>query len=225
MYDEIDDKYDVKAKTLIVSVIVLFVAIIIFIASVLSSAGSNSVKIVNKSSLKDNGLSDKKISDASRSIYNFLKKKGYDVSKSEIVVRDVVDQGDDSGYFIVDIDSIQQTYCYYYSDEVNLLGCPYINESKYPDSYCIGNSRENDDTATVIFGSDLPYDGSIKSGIKYRVFRKDLDHNLYIHIYGCSSDSASKASVEEAVRKMISDRGANPDSFPIKYEFNYCAEK
>ncbi len=217
---------ETKAKVFITSCLALFVSIIVLVAVVFNSLRVDSVKVLNISSVNSDGLDNKVVDMASKAIYSFLKRFGYDVSRSDVSIRGVSNYNKDSGsgIFLVDVDSIKQTFRFYYDGEEYSIGCPYIEESNYPDSYCIANSRENDDTATMVLGNILPYDGITDSGVGYRVYREDLDDDLYVHIFACGGDSEAYSSAKASIESLIKDRGANPDIFPINYEYNNCNE-
>lgn len=220
MMESDDIKIGLKAKIIAVSVIVLFVAIVIAIASLLSIGDDKSAVIVNRSQISEDSDLQKYSKDIATGMYSFLKLHGYDIPSSEIVVRNsIVYDGDIA--FIIDIDSIRQTYRFVISADGNLVTCPTQEESKYPDSYCIGGYGDNDDTATMALEDDIPYDGSA-NGIDFRIYRKYPDHNVYVYVYACESDTV-KSAVESEVKKFIKSRNANPEVFPLVYEFNGCS--
>jgi hypothetical protein len=220
MYDD-SDRSELKIKIILASIIVLFVSVIVAISAIFNFDSTGQTTIVNNSNAK-NAFSSDVVDTISRTAYSFLKENGYSVSESEIVIRDSFNTEYDE-YYLIDVDSIKQTYRFYYDgDSSGRIGCPDISETKYPDSFCIAKSRENDDTATMILEDILPYDSSIGSDISFRIYRKDLDHNLYIHIFACESD-AVRTNVESSVKQLIKSRGANPDVFPLVYEFNGCS--
>ena len=218
--------YNTRSKTLIISLVVLFVSLIILIWSLATAANRNSVKVINISAAEDEGLQSQVISNAAKKVYSLLKRLGYNVSGADISIRDVSNYNKESGkgFFLVDVDSIKQTFRFYYDGDDYSIGCPHIEETNYPDSYCVANSRENDDTATMVLGKILPYDGSTESGTKYRIYRKELDTDLYVYIFACEGNSEADSSVQTAVSNLIKDRGANPSIFPVVYEHNNCSE-
>lgn len=223
MMNDYDEKFGIRAKIAISSLIVLFIAVLLLISSFYSSFMNDSVNIVNSSS----SFSDSAISHyrdiVSRGMYSFLKQNGYSASDNNVNIREYtkLEQG---FVFLVDVDSIQQTYRFYvYSDSDNyVVGCPYPEESKYPDSYCSVVADDVDDTSDLVLGPILPYDGSTNSGYEYRMFQIDADRDVHIHIFACEGDSAKK-DVESSVKQLIKSRGANPDVFPLVYEFNGCS--
>ena len=224
------DSYNSRFRALAVSCIVLFISIIVFAFSLYSAANSGTVKVVNISDAKSEGLSSDIVKGASKAMYSFLRANGYDVSGSDIRIRDAYNydaDNDKSGSFLVDIDNIRQTYKYSFADGESYISCPSIAETNYPDSYCsVGGESlmEYNDTATMVLGDILPYDGRTEDGVSYRIYRRDLKHDLFVYVFTCEGNSEADSSVEKAVSSLIEDRGANPSIFPVVYEHNNCSE-
>lgn len=135
--------------------------------------------------------------------------------------------------FLVDIDSIKQTYSVKIveSDE-NMEGvtaqiyCPKLSESKYPESKCSGLYYS--DNSSIEYR--LPYEMKLESGEKVLV--KALDtvkkqgrwkNIVQVYLYSCDENNPPVSETEKMVRKWVDEVG---DGFKDYYTYNirtgYC---
>ncbi len=103
--------------------------------------------------------------------------------------------------FIIDIDSIKQSYVvnFSWSNTENIpnnifIECPTIFESKYPDSNCVGMYTTSSSPELY-----LPYKGTTKSGIQYEISVKQYNGgNFYFEVStkDCQNLDEAKAAAE-----------------------------
>lgn len=103
--------------------------------------------------------------------------------------------------FIIDIDSIKQSYTvdFSWSDTESLstnifIECPTVFESKYPDSNCVGMYTTSSSPELY-----LPYKGTTKSGISYEISVKQYngrDFYFEVSTKNCQNLDEAKAAAE-----------------------------
>ena len=217
------ENQDRKVRFAIIAIIVgiIFIIITISIVGVFLN-NLNTTKIVNESSKNDETVSneeldlvEEKFSPALERFYNYK-------DRADVAIRwDTVKNNDLGVEFIADVDEIQQTYRVVIEDGEVFLDCPELGISKYPDSFCIGNYREYNDSISVVFGSMLPINGTTEEGEKFSIARnKNMnsmsDRYLEIYSYSCPSNDETLQRVNKSVDEIISSLGAAPSMFERK---------
>ena len=107
-----------------------------------------------------------------------------------------------TAHFIIDLDSIKQTYTvsFSWSDNVNIpnstyIECPTLKENKYPDSKCIGMYTTSDSPELY-----LPYKGTTVSGLSYQISLKYYNGGgeyLEVSTKDCQNLEDAKKAAEE----------------------------
>lgn len=134
--------------------------------------------------------------------------------------------------FLVDIDSIKQTYVVrILESDVEMDGitaqiyCPKVSESKYPESEC--NGVYYSDNKSIEYR--LPYEFNLGSGEKVLVKNVDTvkkqgewKNIVQVYLYSCDDNNPPVAEVEEAVRKWVQGTGDEFDYYTYNIRTGYC---
>ena len=196
-----------KQKTLLISIPIIFITIIIISLFFYFQQKPKQINII--------GLNEKTSSTPILD-KDTLKAQLYrvillnpDIKNSEIsdaVLRDnsyseETKDGITTANFIVDIDSIKQSYTISFSwsetEELSdsiLIECPNIFESKYPNSYCIGMYTTSDSPELY-----LPYQGTTNSGVSYQInfkFYTGDEPFIEVSTKDCQNLNEAKAAAE-----------------------------
>lgn len=129
--------------------------------------------------------------------------------------------------FLIDVDDYRQTYLVNLDQYNVTLSCPEISLSKYPDSFCVGNDGEYDDSISVIFGDELPLSAETSEGEKFEIVRSEIsggqwNRDLAIWIFSCPASDVLTSRVSVAVDALISTRGGSPSAFSKKFYNMSC---
>ena len=219
-----------RFKIIIVSLIALFVIVIIAI-SVISVfvRGKKQANVVNEGDRVEE-VSKQDMDDMKTSLYYALENAGVkanQVNDSAIrwstVYKEDLGEGDYRTSFVVDIDSIKQTYIVYTNGSEAYITCPELSISKYPESFCIGNSGDGDDSISIVLGNSMfPYEGSLEGNVSYSLNRDWENHELIVHVFDCKDNkSAIDASLKD-VDRIIKEHKGNPEVFKKRVETNNC---
>lgn len=132
--------------------------------------------------------------------------------------------------FLVDIDSILQTYAASISwynqpsnaDDTLNLSCPKISESKYPDSYC--QTFDSRDQGIDLW---LPHELTLDTGEKAVVKDTTIEQNgktLQIYLYSCDDPNPPLKATEEVVKSWVEDTVKDPlaDKYQYHVRYGYC---
>lgn len=200
---------------------------IIFIIVTISVAGAVLAKheeanIVNEYDTKTDVISSTEMTNVKKELYSVLKDtSGADHDFDAVVRWDTVRtniDGTGAKSFLVDIDEYEQTFQVLIDGTRIDVNCPEVEETKYPESYCIGNGTLFDDSIGIVFKNLLPYEGRTNEGEYFTIARnedlKDLnDRYLNIIVTACPFDDATKERVNQAVDDIIISLGASPQAF------------
>lgn len=196
-----------KQKALLISIPILFITIIIISLFFYFQQKPKQINIVGLDEKNSSApISDKDILKAQ--LYRVISSNP-DIENSKI--SDAILRNDSyieetvgditTANFIIDIDSIQQSYTVSFSWSKNndlpnsiLIECPNIFESKYPDSYCIGMYTTSD--SPILY---LPHEGDTTSGISYQInFKSYTGDEPFIEVStkDCQNLDEAKAAAE-----------------------------
>ena len=127
--------------------------------------------------------------------------------------------------FLIDIDSIKQTYhVKIYNSTAELtsppveITCPNTSEMKYPDVECVGR---NGDTNKKV-SKNLPYTASLDSGEKVLVKNLTDSTTLQIYLYSCNAKNPPVSAAEKLVRDWVSSIGDNAKNYTYNVRTGYC---
>lgn len=216
----------------IIAIFITFVFLIITLSVILKNIFKQEAKISNDSGRDSAIISDQEISRVRTEVYKSIKDIYTDDYYKDIFPNGIDNIGDKdvelgirwntvqknegSTSFLADFDEYRQTYRIYIAEDEILLTCPKVSESKYPESFCVGNSGDSDDSITAVFGSALPYSGQTEDGYEYTVMRdKNSRKNGSITVlsYSCGPKEEVQTQVTESVDELISSLGASPNLF------------
>ena len=218
-----EDDYSQKIKFISISLIVALVAVIIAVSAISSSLGS-SVHIVNYGS-GDTGslLTDKELKSVKEAVLSEL--RASNVEGADISIRWSSYNEPLSGWkkFLIDIDKIQQTYQVTLASGRVDIDCPKPAQSLYPNSFCITNNGEDNDSIYATFGYLIPYEGATANGTKFRLYRDKIGV-LAVHVFDCESED-KKNDVQETIDNLVKSLNANPAIFKYSYYYNNCTKK
>ena len=232
-----------KTMIAIISIVVAIVMAIITISIVgINIQSSNEANIVNEtaqetyaenSATSENNdsklLSDEDMTRVKQEIYTLLHKINPDAENDDVVIRWDSFSTESGVYpkttFLADVDSYQQTYRVSVDQERVAVSCPSLGESKYPESFCIGNNGEYDDSINVVFGRNLPYSGETSNGEYFYIDRNSLesmeninDRYLEVRVRACPWTDEAINRAREATNEVISSLGASPNLFDIRID-------
>ena len=213
-----DDKYTTRLRWLAIAAIAFAVSLVFFLYSL--TLKPNPIRITNASSTKIEMLSNKELSIVRDALAQLVGSKSGTVDMS-IRWSSFVKQNDSYKYFLVDMDSLKQTYrVSLYGSEVAMVSCPDISQSKYQDSFCSVPGLDGENTTSKVFGNALPYQSTVE-GIEYRVQQRGNGSNLTVHIYDCPNDDVL-SKVKSAVAELAKSYEVSIEIFDLQYEFNNC---
>lgn len=232
MYNSGDSNQSRRAVYAIVAIVAVVILAIVTISVVAINLSSRSpVNIVNnQSSTQDETtqdqtnemLSDEDLASVKKELSALLKStKGVD-GNFDVAVRWDSLKTSAGRYpatkFLVDVDAYQQTYEVTLSNSVVTIACPQLGETKYPESFCIGNMGNYDDSISVVFGSNLPYEGYTSEDEYFSVSRNEdmknfTDRYLDVMVINCMGDEAAKDRADAALNEWITSLGASPELF------------
>lgn len=144
-------------------------------------------------------------------LWNIIKNNVDNVGRSVIKdarIRDgsykeetVNDDGVVQASFIVDIDSIKQTYRVVISWDKNgsnvteaIVDCPAVSESKYPDSFCRGTYRDTDDLSLYLpYFISAPHDSEV---VDVSIDGDESEHKIYVDVANCQPERLKQKAME-----------------------------
>ena len=209
----------------------IFIAIILTISLVIMLIqGPGEVTITNEPTNISSAISDSDLSRVKTELFTTLNNLTDEASNYlDVSVRwDSVEKTSDRTTFVIDVDSHQQTYLVTLDPYHVTLSCPDPSVTKYPDSFCVGNDGEYNDSISVIFGEELPLTAKTSAGDTFEIVRSEIsggewNRDLAIWIFSCPASDAQTTRVSAAVDDLISARGGSPSAFTKKFYHASCA--
>lgn len=227
----VDDKIqNYKIRNALIGIILAFVVVIISISIcviVLNKGGE--ATIVNESFRDSSILSDVDLSRMKKEVYTLIRDvNNTDDNTIDMALRwDTLRQKDNDGVkqisVIADIDEYRQTYQILLDEYYVYMACPDLEITKYPESYCVGDDGDYDDSTTVVFGASLPYQGETSEGELFSISRYSWDrgdNRLGIQIQSCLKDNSVIERAEQAVDEHVTSLGASPSIFQKEFSVN-----
>lgn len=220
-----------KTKLFIILGAVVVVAIVVLVVVLNWPKDFSNVKIENQDAIRD-VKSDQQY-DFKKKLYNLLIEKKLieeDAKIEDVVIRedsvitytryDSEKKRTTTTTFLVDIDSVKQTY------EVKIIDtdeeltdlavqitCPHVSKSKYPDSVCEGIYG---DTSKKV-EKHIPYEMKLDTGEKIIV--KNLEPTmggsklLHIYLYSCDEKDPLITETKDAVHAWVKSLGDESSEF------------
>lgn len=231
MFDNNNSRSIQNRPFVVLSVIAVVAVVSIVTISLLVTTFSNhqEANIVNESGAQEiSDISDEDMTRVKKELYRFLNDSAganheFDVSVRWDTVAHTSTTTTKEMTFMVDIDEYQQSYRVILNPYVVYLQCPELGESKYPSSYCIGNSSEGDNSTSVVFGELLPYTGETSEGELFSLERPYINGiqyadtpDLNVYVSACSDTDAAKERARAAAEEYINSLGAPSDLFNLK---------
>lgn len=208
-----------RQRNAIIAIIFAFILLIVTIsvfATVLSP--KNEASVINEIAGENELISDDELSRIKKSVYDYVKGTfGTDKGPVNLEIRWNTIQEENLGAdgrrltMLVDIDEYRQTFKVSVDKYFVFAGCPLPSESKYPDSFCIGNNGELDDSIRAVFGSKLPYTGQTDDGVQYELSRRTKqpdDHQLKLWVNTCPNDTVTIQKANQGIKDFITSLGA-----------------
>lgn len=214
-----------KTKTLgiILGIVVALFISAIIIVPIITNLLTPTVNITNLASLS-NELNNSKNS-LGQNLFRILKANNYVNNRNiegtirENTFKKTLYSESTNWSFILDMDEIKLTYLISYStpngneqiSEPLFVSCPTKDESKYPETKCIGSY----DSGTTL-ESYLPLKGKTTDGYSYSVYSASENDQPQIRIYAesCGIEKINE-SIKATVLGWISENGFNPDDYTI----------
>lgn len=228
MFDNNPNNSQNRPLIALVSIVaVIIVAIIVISALVVTFSNREEANIINESGIQETSLvSEEDMTRVKKELYKLLSiTSGADHDFDASVRWDTVAKTSSSipeTTFMIDVDEYQQSYRATVNQNTVYLQCPELGESKYPESFCISNYGENNDSIAIVFGANLPYYAETNEGETVSIQRgssKTQGSNRYLQIIvaACPYDKEAIARAEEAVNDAITSLGASPNLFTKKF--------
>lgn len=198
------------------------------------------VSVQNSSEL---GLSGKSYADFRSELINLLEAEKYinegdklsDVVVREDTVNSFWTRREDGSTvrttsFIIDIDSIKQTFEVLVFDSSEALSdmsvqitCPSLDQMKYRESECRGIYGSSNRS----LGNNLPHELKLSSGEKIIVKKIDPTRDgkqlVQVYLYSCDSNTPPVDESESAVRAWVDELGdSSKDNYTYNIRTGYC---
>lgn len=214
----------IRARNAIIALCAAFIIVIISISVAMSNIldNKNKAKIINESSNNANLVSAEDLERIRTELYDFMSTI-YDMNSSSVDVAirwdTVKTEGESDSRrttMLADVDEYQQTYRINVNEYYVLFDCPELSETKYPNSFCIGNDGEMNDSIMVVFGEKVPYKGTTDNGVDFELSRNSLqpgDHGLKLWVYSCGEDIKAIQQANDEINNLIVSLGAPTELF------------
>lgn len=226
--------------SLITIIVVIFVGSMIVVGNVLLPKDYDRVTINNSEVISDVNRED--LNSFRRQLLNLLiereliekeaKVEDVSIREDSVVKQSAVEKGGIYSKwtsFLVDIDSIKQTYRVNITDSNKTMNnspvqisCPMISEMKYPEEKCIGVYGYSSNSVR----NWVPYELKMDSGEKVLVKSLDSVNGrsvLQIYLYNCDTNGPSKDTIKKFVKDWVVALG---DEASENYSYNvrtgYC---
>jgi hypothetical protein len=195
--------------------------------SELTRRGRN-IHLENRASLK---ISDKEIKNLQLHLANLLGDQDLDVVIRTDSISYATSDQQTTANFLIDIDSLKQTYAItIYDTDIALespsveVKCPKISDSKYPDSECQTPSNTSHD-----LNLHLPYETKLSSGEK--VYVKDITiepngKNIQIYLYSCEDENPKTEETKNLIRNWVENTVKDPLAkyYVYRIRTGYCKD-
>lgn len=218
-----------SSRRLIFLAAFFLIVVLIFSLIGILLRGHEEITILNESSISTSDLTDQELTRVKKELFHTLKTAtNIDANYINVYIRpDSFSRTSDHNTFIIDLDDYRQTYLVDLDPYQVYIRCPDPSVSKYPDSFCVGNANEYDDSISVIFGDDLPLSSETSAGESFEIVRSDIkdgawNRDLSIWIFACPKSDDLTARVSSAVDEIISSRGGSPEAFTKHYYNMSC---
>lgn len=230
-------KLPVSVRYIIYSIpfVVVIVILAIVLVGMLIPHEYDRVTIVNDEVLGE--MSGGSVNNFKTGLIGLLQENGYvgeDMTVDDVVVRDGTVETFRNGEagtvttFLVDIDSLRQTYRVQVTDTSDNLTdvsayitCPKVEEMKYSESECKGHYGSTSSAVEM----HLPYTGVLANGEKYLIKSVTMtnagERVLQIYLYSCDNLAPAVAEVESAVRSFVESTG-DQDEYIYNVRTGYC---
>lgn len=237
------DSQSNQSRKLIYAIVGIVVAVIFVIITVsviaMNAPADGEAVIINEQDVQPEQMSDESLTDVKKALYTLLHSTMGADNNFDVAVRwDTLKIQDNNTYtvksFIVDVDEYKQTYQANVVGSMVELSCPKIGESKYPESFCIGNVGDYDDSIYVVFGENLPYGGYTSEDEYFSIARNTTasmsdvgDRYLDIQVLNCDGDNQDDviARTNEAVDEVLTSLGAPTNLFERKINVLSCHDE
>ena len=221
-----------QRKLFIISLIVLFVVLIIFVSFLWSRMGGEDygVNIANQQNLQSQ-LSAHDLENLKKNFRDTIAPYYQipDTTDINLTIRQATYASSDVSNnqqisFLMDSDTIQSTY------EVWLLvngdnftdvsfNCVKRTDSRYPNSFCIGTDGIS--TIDLELSQYLPYNGTTDHGYNYEIYHNSYDPTLHVYVNSCGNQDII-SEVRSSISEWLTSLNLNPEVFPLDIPADNC---
>ncbi len=220
-----------QRKILIIVGAIVFVIFVVFVGVVwgLLTEDKYNTDVANEEALAENLKSDdmdrvkRELASVVRNYYN-LDDSVEIVSNVRAASYAETQKGEGTNVnFIMDVETVGASYKVWLlkgtgSDIDISFACATMDETIYPDSFCIGTDYHS--TIDVTIEDSLPYTGRVDN-IIYSLSHPLYTADLEVYVNSCG-DAEIIEKVRADVKKWISDQGYNAEMFPINIPDTNC---
>ncbi len=127
--------------------------------------------------------------------------------------------------FTIDVENAKVTYYVWMiqsSDDASevSLSCAPTNDSKWPESFCIGTEGHSSIDANM--NPQLPYRYVVDGVEKWRLTHEAYDPTLMLHVRAYCDDNEAVNAAKNGAREWVKSFGLDPDKVPIEEEKTAC---
>lgn len=216
---------------------IAFVAVIIAISivAITLSSDDSGVKIAN-----EDNVTDAEDSSIESHDYSLIKKQlrtlltdSYALPENEEIkalIREstYAESGEDGEKiitFTLDVESVKTTFYVWMSQtsedasEVS-ISCAPTNDSKYPETFCIGTEGYSSIDANM--SADLPYRYKENGELKFEITHEEYDPRLILSVQASCDDDAAVETAKNKAKEWIKSYGLDPEQVPIEENKSSC---
>lgn len=127
--------------------------------------------------------------------------------------------------FTIDVENAKVTYYVWMiqtsedASEVS-LSCAPTNDSKWPETFCIGTEGYSSIDANM--ASQLPHRYVVDGDEKWKLTHEAYDPKLELHVRARCDDNESVNAAKNAAREWVKGFGLNPDQVPVEENKTAC---
>lgn len=220
-----------QRKTLLIVSVIVFVIFVVFVGVIwgMATGDKYNTDVVNEEALAEN-LSNKDLDRVKKELATVVRNY-YDIEENVEIVSNVrsstykettIGEGKNVT-FTMDVETVKATYNVWLlknsSSDIDIaFTCASMDETNYPDSFCIGTDYHS--TIDVTIDDQLPYTGRV-GNIIYSLSHTPYTADLEVYVNSCGDEEIIRQTRED-VEKWISEQGYDAKMFPINIPADNC---
>ncbi len=227
-----------KNRTILLIVgAVAFVLVIIALSMLISrlSTDDSNVTLVNENNVtqaeestvkqKDYSLIKKQLRDLLTSQYNVSENEEIRALIRESTYTENGDENEKVISFTLDVENTKTTFYIWMSQtsedasEVS-ISCAPVNDSKYPETFCIGTEGYSSIDANL--SADLPYRYKENGELKFEITHEVYDPKLVLSVQASCDDEEAVETAKAQAKAWIKSYGLDPEQVPIEEDKTSC---